>query len=238
MTTKNILNLRALLLTSACVLVAGAPLANATVISFVTPSGSNDSAGDPVNAKVTFTTGAGTVAITLANNQTGMKDAGQTLSDLLFTISTGQNSGTVSSSSGLERNVNSDKTFTDGSTVAAGWVLTTSGASLHLDVLAGTGHAGPAHTILGPATGSTYPNANGSIAGNGPHNPFLDETVTFNINVTGVTAGSTISAATFSFGTTDGADTINGVPAPEPSTLILAAPGGLALLAMRRRRRT
>ena len=208
----------------------------ATMISFVTPTGSTDTSGDPVNAKATFTTGAGTVTIVLANNQTGEKDVGQNLSDLLFTISTGQNSGTLSSSSGLERTVASNRSFTDGSTVAAGWVLSTSGASLHLDVLSGSGHAGPAHTILGPATGNSYPNAVGSIAGNGSHNPFLAESATFVINVTGVTAASTISAATFSFGTTDGSDEINGIPVPEPATIVLASLGGLVLLACRWRR--
>ena len=177
--------------------------------------------------------GVGTVTILLANNQTGEKDVGQNLSDLFFTISTGQKSGTLSSSSGLERTVASNKSFTDGSTVAAGWVLSTSGASLHLDVLSGAGHAGPAHTILGPPTGNSYPNAVGSIAGNGPHNPFLAESATFVINVTGITAASTISAVTFSFGTTDGSDEINGIPVPEPTTIALVALGGLALLAVR-----
>jgi hypothetical protein len=209
--------------------------AQATPISFVTPTGSTDAAGDPVNAKVTFTMGAGTVTILLENKQTGEKDVGQNLSDLLFTMSTGQNSGTLSSSSGLERTVAGNKTFTDGSTVAAGWVLSTSGTNLLLDVLSGPGNSGPAHTILGLPTGSSYPNAMGSIAGNGPHNPFLAESATFVVSVPGVTAASTISGATFSFGTTAG-DNIPGIPVPEPSTLILAGLGGLSLLIYRSRR--
>jgi hypothetical protein len=94
-----------------------------------------------------------------------------------------------------------------------------------LDVLA-AGGAGPAHLIIGPPDGgNTYSAANGSIAGNGPHNPFLSESATFTITGTGITADTTITSATFSFGTTAGV-TVDGVVAsPEPSSFVLTLCG-------------
>jgi hypothetical protein len=104
-------------------------------------------------------------------------------------------------------------------------MLTSSGSSLLLEVLK-TAEA-PKHTIIGTSSngtysGGTYSNANASIAGNGPHNPFLESGVTFNLAISGVTATDTITGATFSFGTATG-DTLAGTPVPEVSvtTLVL-----------------
>ena len=173
---------------------------------------------------------------TLDNLQTNEKSVGQNLSDILFQISTGQNSVSVTSSSATARDVHSDHTFADLGSVAAGWGLTTSGAALHLDGLNGTNT--PEHTIIGVPNGSSYSNANSSIAGNGPHNPFLANSVTFVLSVPGVTASSTISSATFSFGTTTGDNHVGipTIPTPEPSSLVLAVFGfaGLAAWSWRR----
>src|SRR5262249_28072461 len=86
---------------------------------------------------------------------------------------------------------------------------------------------GPAHTIIGPPAGTgLYSAANGSIAGNGPHNPFLAGTVSFDLTGSFL-ASTTVSSATFSFGTAEG----NNVHAvvPEPTTLLLLASGLVAL---------
>jgi hypothetical protein len=109
----------------------------------------------------------------------------------------------------------------------------------------GAGGAGPAHLIIGPpGAGNVYSNADGSIAGNGPHNPFLNQTATWVINAPNVSAATTISAATFSFGTTDGGNLITGVPfsstVPEPGSfgpLLVLGVGGLLMMAARRHRR-
>ena len=104
-----------------------------------------------------------------------------------------------------------------GETVAAGWVFSSSGKNFSLDVLSGTGHAGPAHTIIGaPAVDNKYDGAGGSIAGNGPHNPFLALSAVFQL---GVDELPNVTASTFQFGTADG----QGQPAPKRRSAVEAA---------------
>jgi hypothetical protein len=218
----------------------------ADVITFSTASGKTDTAGDSVSATATFTTGAGTVTIALQNLLIGQKDAGQLVSDLSFTISTGQDVGSINSSSSDSILINSDKTVTPNGTVAPGWALTTVGNSLHLDGLAGSAN-GPAQELVGRASADgKYDNANPSLRGNGPHNPFLDGTVNWVIDVAGVTSASKISSATFSFGTAAG-DNVPGVgkpggfgggDTPEPHMLVaLLGMAGMGFVGLIWRRR-
>jgi hypothetical protein len=223
----------------ALMIVAIATPAARASITFVTPSGSNDTAGDPVSASATFTVTSGSISITLTNLQTDMKDAGQLLSDLQFTVSNGSLSGSsLSSSSGNLITVHQKGSTTAGSTgVSTGWAYSASNGELN--GLNGKNKA--SRTIIGPAnsSGTPYPDANSSIAGNGPHNPFLDGSATFTIAGTGITSSTTIASATFSFGTASG-DNIDGVPVssvPEPSTMALAGLGAIGFLAHGLRRR-
>jgi hypothetical protein len=206
-------------------------------IVYFTPPGSVTSG--PVNAEAMFSTGDGTLTITLINLQANIKDVAQALSDLQFTVGNGSLDGaTLASSSGQEITINSNGTFMLGSTVATGWVPSLSGPSGTLDVL-GAGGAGPTHLIIGPpGPGGVYSNANGSIAGNKPHNPFLNQMATFSISGTGITGDTTITSATFSFGTTEGANLVPGV-VPEPSSLVLCTLGlgFVGLVGFRRSRR-
>ena len=203
-------------------LLAGS--ASANTFNFGTSSSAKDASGDPVEATASFVTSANQLSITLTDLQANPKDVGQLLSDLSFGVLIG-NTGTASltSGTGVERTLHGNGSYADGSTVATGGVLSnpTSGTLL-LNVLSGAGHAGPAHLIIGPPNGSgNYSAANGSIAGNGPHNPFLANSATFILDIPGMSVDSTINNIMFSFGTTAG-DNVPGIK--------LVADGGATVL--------
>jgi len=212
-----------------CILISAFAVASqANSFTFVTPTGSTTSGG-PVSASATVTTGSGTVTVVLTDLLANPTDVAQLISDFDFVLSTGATTGTLASSSGQQITVNSGGTTTLGSTGSTGWGLNNNVAGgLQLDAL---GFIGPAGLIIGPpGPGGLYTNANASIAGNGPHNPFINQTATFTIDVTGVTAATNITSATFSFGTTAGIN-VPGVPpsVPEPGTVTLLGFGLLSV---------
>jgi hypothetical protein len=187
-----------------------APVAFAGTSSFSTASGST-AGGQPVDASASFTTGAGTLDITIFNNQVNPTSVIQNVSDLFFSLS-GVTSGTLASSSGNEIFVATNgTTSTGGSGVSTGWVLSISGGVFHLDGL-NTAADVPAHTIIGAPDGSgVYSNANPSIAKDtGPHNPFLESGATFTIADAAITADTTVSGVIFSFGTESGTNVPGG----------------------------
>src|SRR5215472_9023400 len=101
--------------------------------TFMTPTGST-TGGQPVDASAVFTTGSGTVTITLNNLEANPTSVVQNLSDLSFTLSNGATSGTLASSSGMEVTVNGDGTFSTGATVSpTAWKL----SGLQLTALGG-----------------------------------------------------------------------------------------------------
>jgi hypothetical protein len=217
------------------VLVIGTSVLSPSYATTITYEAVGTLGGLPVEAKATFTTGNGTIDVTIINLQANPTSITQNVSDLIFTISTGQTSGSILSSSALERSVASNGTYSDGSVVSSGWALSTVGTDLRLAVT-GT-PTSPEHTLIGdPGSAGLYSNANSSIAGSNPHNPFLTGPLTFALSIPGVTTDSTITAATFSFGTSTA--TLPGTTIiPEPTPILLLGFGLVGLGLWRRQRR-
>ena len=78
-----------------------------------TPEGAEIN-GLPVNARATFTMAPDQITLLLENLQVNPTSVAQNLSSLLFTVSTGQDSGILSDSSAVPRWVAVDDTYTDG----------------------------------------------------------------------------------------------------------------------------
>src|SRR5258708_7929764 len=169
------IDLTATLIGCASLLVASA---SANTVTFVTPAGATTSG--PVDATATFTTSSafgGSLTISLTDLLANPGDAAQLLSDLDFTLSSHSTTGiidpNISRTFGTQRFVNAGGTWSAGPTVFPGWGLNQNfNGGLQLDAL---GFIGPAQLLIGGPDGisNLYSAANGSISGNGPHNPLL-----------------------------------------------------------------
>jgi len=238
---SKLLNLQRLVLAIAAfvVIAVASVAASADSVTLTTLPGATNSTGSPVNASVTLTVNpAGTLTITLTNHLVNQVDVGQNISDLGFHSSTAVLAGFSSNASFV--NVAADGTPSSAGSGFTGWSLSeafggpTGGSDFELSVL-GTATA-PAHTILGAPGPSGYTNANGSIAGNNPHNPFINQTATFTLTgISGLTSVSQLSNITISFGTTAG-DNVPVTNVPEPTTMLLLGTGLLGVAGAARRR--
>jgi hypothetical protein len=225
-----------------------APLATRAATIFETPPGSTSNAL-PVSARAEFTLVGNELTLVLTNLQADPTAVGQALSDISFRVTESGSTltaGTLTSDTSTEVNIAADGTPTyPGIVVSTGWALgLLGGTELHLNLL-GTPTA-PEHTIIGPPdAGGVYTSANASIAGNGPHNPFLDQTATFEITIPGITANSVISNVVFSFNTAPGfnvtGECVSGCGTigeiPEPSSMLFLGGGLLGIGFLRQRRR-
>lgn len=220
-------------------------LASASQI-FTTPPGASVSDGS-VSAMAMFSlVNTNQLQITLTDTLANPTSAGQLLSDLQFSLS-GVSNLSLSSMSGPEVSITGGGTAASAGTATSGWVEGAFGSGDMLCVICANTlpqSAAPTELIIGPGP---YTNANGSIAGNPAHNPFIADSATFILSGTGITSSTTVSNVVFSFGTqfgsnvtgiaSGGGGTIGGGQVPEPTSLLLVAVG-CAFLILRLRRRT
>jgi hypothetical protein len=194
------------------------------------------------NVSGSIVAGNGTVTITLNNNLTNAQVVSviQNISGVYFQAS-GYNGGAVSlfqSNSTQSTSINGSGTATPaGGVNPTGWAAGHSGSTITVCVVCAFGvgpTAGPEQTIIGGTGSGAYANANGSIAGNDPHNPFLAGTVTFTLIVPGVTVNSTFSNVVVQFGTTATPPDIQ--EAPEPASMLLLGSGLIGAAAGFRKR--
>jgi len=214
--------------------IAWAP-GHANTYNFATPDGSVVGDG-PVSASATFATSANSIQITLTDLLANPTSVGQLVSDISFRadgLTSGTGGANVPSANYVAVGAGG---ITSAGACCANWALTSDNGIYHLTALAGGAHTGPAYLIIGPADASgVYSDANGSIARNRPHNPFIEESAFFTLAVTGATASTVISDVVFSFGTQEGVNVPAMTAVPIPAALWLFGSGLLAFGAIAKR---
>ena len=187
---------------------------------------------EPVWASANFVAGTDSVTVTLTNLQGNPVSIVNAISDIFFTAT--QGGVALTSGTGYYTptasyiNIAANGTATPAVAPANNWLLSSTSGVYHLDALCGPPAqcGGPSGLIIGPGP---YTSANGSIAGNGPHNPFIDQTATFTLALLGATAQTVISNVIFSFGT-------NGAIIPIPAAVWLFISGLVGLIGIARRK--
>jgi PEP-CTERM motif-containing protein len=230
--------------------LAGAAVLTSSVAAHATAIGftaSGNQGGDALSARADFTTGAGVIDITLTNTlaPSDIRSAGSAVSDLVFTLSNAPGTQGTLTASGQLGNLTGPLTSPPPSgalvTFVAGapmrfigmgppppggtGTFTVAGNTITMEALGG---GTPSQMILPSVpNGGTYPNANASIFSN--FSPYTIGPASFVLDFAGVTANTTVTAATFSFGT--GPDhTLPGTVIPPGPPLGVPEPASLALL--------
>ncbi len=214
--------LRLIKITGFCGAVALLSMTSRATLVF--QSGSTSSANLSVDATADVSISGTTVTVTLTDNLADPVSVGSVLNGIQLDVSGAQGANNLSADSASTVSIDKHKVATTGtatgSTIASNYRLRGSSA-ITLSAL----FTGPNYLIIGPGP---YSNSKGSIAGNGPHNPFIDGSVTFSFDLSGASSfsESDVTGLTFLFGTTPGCDTSPGVvtyaPVPETSTVVAA----------------
>jgi hypothetical protein len=202
-----------------------------TKITFNASGSGGDGALD---AQADFTISNGQIEVKITNllNPSTIVSIGQSVSDLKFTISNppGTN-GTNTATGQLVDVAKKGGSVTDVTGTPGRWISsTTGGFAITGDtiLLEAIGHGSPTELILPSDGGGGYPKGNASLF---VHSADTDGPATFILSLSGVTDSTTISNATFSFGTSP--DTfLAGTPVAvtsEPSSMLLFGTGFLGI---------
>lgn len=218
--------------------------AGAAVITYQANGTGSDGA---LAASATFTSSAGVLDVTLSNLLAAsvIRSAGQALSDISFTLSNAPGTLGATSASGQLGNVSGTGlvTYTTGSPVrflgegppppGGTGTFSITGNTILMEAIGG----GQPSEMIAPsiANGGTFTNVNNGFQ---QFDPYTIGPASFVLDLSGVTANTTVTSATFSFGT--GPDTfLPGRPVPEPATLAIFGTAllGFGFAARRRRKR-
>src|SRR5262249_57892998 len=172
--------------------------AAAVSITFV---GSGTGSDGALSASADFTTSSGLLAVTITNKLSAstIRSAGQAVSDLSFTLSNAPGTLGTTTASGQLADIGSNGSVTNVSGNPTRWLGTNPGGfsilgnTITLETIGG----GQPDEMLIPS-GASFPNVNNGFAN---FNPYIVGPVTFTLALSGVTAATTITSATFSFGT-------------------------------------
>jgi hypothetical protein len=161
-------------------------------------------------AEAAITTGTGSISVTITYTMVtpgGILNAGQALSDLSFTLSNAPGTQGTLTASGQLANIGAGGTVTDVSGSPVRWIgqgpsppggsgtFTVSGNTISMQAIGGDQ---PSQMIL--PSGGSFTHAKASIT-NGMFSPFVIGQASFTLDFAGVTPATTVTSATFSFGT-------------------------------------